>query len=180
VWEYTSLLDLARIALAVVAAVMVMALMLLLFPFPRPILSVYLFYTVLLFLGMAGARSSFAFLEHVYNRQRPRPEEERILLYGAGNSSESVLYWLLHSPGLNLRPVGLLDEDPRLLGRAIHGIAIMGGSAKLEDILAEQQINGLVFASPAFLSGQAAEKVLEVCRQHGVWVRVLRMELEEV
>jgi FlaA1/EpsC-like NDP-sugar epimerase len=57
-----------------------------------------------------------------------------VLLVGSGESGDLALRALRIRGGR--RPVGILDEDPLLKGRAFHGIPILGVPADLEAVLA--------------------------------------------
>ena len=54
-----------------------------------------------------------------------------ILIVGGGEGGRLVVRELMRNPGLGLRPVGFLDDDPRLLGvKDEHGLKILGPHAR--------------------------------------------------
>jgi hypothetical protein len=40
----------------------------------------------------------------------------------------------------------------------------------------DKHIDGLIFTSPGLLSTESAQKVQEICRTKGVWIRVLKLD----
>jgi UDP-GlcNAc:undecaprenyl-phosphate GlcNAc-1-phosphate transferase len=87
---------------------------------------------VLLFLFLVGSRAVFRLVvEHLAGF----PDDGvPVLLVGAGVEGDLALRALRIRGGV--RPVGILDADPSLRGRAFHGIPILGRPEDLEKVLA--------------------------------------------
>jgi UDP-GlcNAc:undecaprenyl-phosphate GlcNAc-1-phosphate transferase len=133
---------------------------------------------VFLFLGLVLTRSSFKFLDHLAS-QRVQQDEQPVLIVGAGDAGEMALRWISMNPQLKYRPLGLIDPDPLLAGRHIHGIEVLGDLKRLPAILESSQAVGLIVAggdSDALWLAQLAQ----VCQEHGCWLRRLRLEFEMV
>jgi len=189
VWRYVGVGDLIRYLGAAAGSVFLLWIGInLSLPAGRYNLVVFLLFGVFLFIGLAATRSSFRILDLLSSR-RTKTEEERVLIYGAGDAGEMALRWILMNPHMALRPVGFLDDDPYLVGRQIHGIDVLGGKDLLETILEQKQVQGVILAGliSADLStpnregrNQNAdlEAIQACCRRSGVWVRTLRLEFE--
>jgi exopolysaccharide biosynthesis polyprenyl glycosylphosphotransferase len=54
---------------------------------------------------------------------------QRVLIYGAGGSGRRVLSALLRSPKLGLKPIALIDDNPRLDGQEVHEYAYRRGQS---------------------------------------------------
>jgi exopolysaccharide biosynthesis polyprenyl glycosylphosphotransferase len=52
---------------------------------------------------------------------------QRVLIYGAGASGRRVLSALLRSPKLGLKPIALIDDNPKLEGQEVHEYAYRRG-----------------------------------------------------
>jgi UDP-GlcNAc:undecaprenyl-phosphate GlcNAc-1-phosphate transferase len=139
---------------------------------------IFLLYAVFLFLGLVFSRSSFKILD-LFSRPRLKETEERILIYGAGDTGEMALRWILMNPQLKYRPVGFVDDDPFMRGRQIHGVEVLGGLDELEDILERKQVEGVILAVNA-RNPDSVEGIIAACRQSGCWVRGLRLEFEPI
>ncbi len=178
VWRYVSVDDLLRYVWAALGSVALAAVsLLILFPGTASSPAIFLFFALFLFLGMAASRSSFKILD-LFSSQQARPSEERVLIYGAGDAGEMALRWILMNPSLEFRPVGFLDDDPFMAGRKIHGVEVLGGKEQLELILGERNVNGIIITSSVLGDGNVGEQFLSLCRDHGCWIRSLRLEFE--
>ena len=131
---------------------------------------------VFLFLGLVLTRSSFKFLDHLAS-QRVQQDEQPVLIVGAGDAGEMALRWISMNPQLKYRPLGLIDPDPLLAGRHIHGIEVLGDLKRLPAILESSQAVGVIVAGG---DGDALwlAQLAQVCREHGCWLRRLRLEFE--
>ncbi|MBN1148422.1 MAG: hypothetical protein JXA78_14275 [Anaerolineales bacterium] len=131
-----------------------------------------------LFLALAVSRSSFRLFDLFFTKQA-RQDEQRVLVYGAADEGEMALRWLLMNAHLRFRPVGILEDDPLMVGRLIHGVEVLGGRQQLESILERRQVEGLILASE-MLDAQARDEIIAACHRRGCWVRRLRLEFENV
>jgi FlaA1/EpsC-like NDP-sugar epimerase len=78
------------------------------------------------------------------------------LIVGAGSAARTLTRDLRRSPDYGLRPVGCLDDDPRV--RSVWGIPVFGRLADLSRVVREQQIEAVVIAIPSL--GPAAMSAL--------------------
>ncbi len=60
-----------------------------------------------------------------------------MLVVGAGEAGTLCLRALRARGGESATPVGILDDDPTLRRRHIHGIPVLGRTADLERVLAD-------------------------------------------
>lgn len=142
--------------------------------FPADVL---IFYALFLFIGLALSRSSFRLLDTLF-QQHVRPDEQPVVIVGAGDAGEMALRWILMNPQLLYRPVGFIDPDPLLTGRRIHGIRVLGGAEQLVRLRRGGRLRGVILAG-APLDPGLAQALEEVAAEGGVWVRRLRLEFEE-
>jgi len=183
VWRYISFDDLLRFVQAALGSAALLAASIFILhstdlapwqgDFSNLILALF---ALFLFLGLAVSRSSFRLLDRLAF-QRPRQDESPVLIYDAGDAGELALRWIQANPLLNYRPVGFIDDDPLKTGRQIHGIEILGTTQELPHILKRRPIAGVILANSP-LDSEHCQDILKICRQHGCWVRSLRMEFE--
>jgi FlaA1/EpsC-like NDP-sugar epimerase len=131
---------------------------------------------VYLFLGLAASRSTFRVLD-VFVTQHGREDEQRVLIYGTGDAAEMALRWILMNPELGFRPVGLLDDDPLMNGRQIHGVEVVGEGSGLESILEQRHIDGLILAG-LDSNFSREDEIMALCNRHHCWLRKLHLEFE--
>jgi FlaA1/EpsC-like NDP-sugar epimerase len=81
-----------------------------------------LLFVYLTLTGSLVPRASYAFMAEAYARRplRGRPA----LICGTGRAAISFLHRTLGKDGLDLRPVGFLDDAPELAGKMIHGVPV--------------------------------------------------------
>lgn len=92
------------------------------------------------------------------------------LIVGAGSAARTLLRDLRRSPDYGLRPVGFLDDDPRI--RSISGVPALGRVLDLRRVVREQQIKAVVVAIPSLPAGTMSVLIREAAAT-GVHVRFL-------
>lgn len=96
------------------------------------------------FVLMAGVR-----LLHRALRERDlRPAESaaRALVYGAGHLGQHVIQQMNRDRYSPFRPVGVIDDDPRLKEYRLEGVPVLGGGAHLTEAARETGAEVLIFA----------------------------------
>jgi FlaA1/EpsC-like NDP-sugar epimerase len=113
-------------------------------------LSVTIFGAILALLGSGAIRfQSRLFVA----RLRPDGSKRRgVLIVGAGSAGSMLLKDLLRSPSLGLRPVGLVDDDRRKLGRRLHGVAVLGSRMAIPRLVEQLQAGLVLLAIPSATS----------------------------
>jgi FlaA1/EpsC-like NDP-sugar epimerase len=168
VWEQASILEAQRILLAGGAATTVVFVGQLIFQRDVP-LSVALAGGILAtgFVGVLRFQSRlFAF-----NRRRRR-DALRVLIVGAGESAGAILRDLSRHDIRAIQPVGLVDDDPRKLGRWLSGVPIVGTTADLVEVGLRLQVEQVLFAIPSATSEMVRE-VADATAELGVPLKVL-------
>ncbi len=96
-----------------------------------------------------------------------------VLIVGGGAGGRLVVRELMRNPGLDLRPVGFLDDDPRKVGiKDEHGLKVLGTTLEpdLSRVLDEVEPEEVVIAIPS-APGTLRARVVTACRQRGIPVR---------
>jgi FlaA1/EpsC-like NDP-sugar epimerase len=97
----------------------------------------------------------------------------QVLIVGGGEGGRLVVRELMRNPGLGLRPVGFLDDDPVKLGtKTEHGLKVLGRTTNpdLTRVLDEVEPDEVVIAIPS-ASGELRGRVVMACRKRGIPVR---------
>ena len=98
---------------------------------------------------------------------------------GAGDAGAQVLNDIMRNPQLGLQVVGLVDDDPRNLGRALHGVTVLGGRSAIPALAAKLEVDEVLLAIPSATSGTVRD-VAAACEEAGVSLRVLPSVRETV
>jgi UDP-GlcNAc:undecaprenyl-phosphate GlcNAc-1-phosphate transferase len=132
---------------------------------------------VLLLGSIAASRVSFRLLRTWIARFQQPDSGKRILIYGAGDGGELLLRELQNNRELGLLPVGFVDDDPRKVGRVIHGVRVLGPVVKLQEMVDKKQVAEVVISTSKLEAERDAE-VARLCAEAGVHCRRLRIALE--
>ena len=140
-WRHASVPDLARVAATVgLGTLMALALYLPLWmadalnlvglPIASAFPEWFWFIEALLTLALLGAsRFAIRAASDIQASATARPLDQRkpTLLYGAGQVGALMARSAHRSPAAGVAPVGFLDDDPRLSGRTVAGLPVLGG-----------------------------------------------------
>ncbi|MBD1590431.1 polysaccharide biosynthesis protein [Arthrobacter sp. S1_S22] len=96
------------------------------------------------FVLMAGARLAHrGFCER---RLRPGKSATPTLVYGAGQLGQHVIQQMNRDKHSPFRPVGVIDDDPRLRNFRPEGVPVLGGRTQLAQIARAKGAEVLIFA----------------------------------
>jgi FlaA1/EpsC-like NDP-sugar epimerase len=98
-----------------------------------------------------------------------------VLIVGGGEGGRLVVRELARNPGLQLRPVGFVDDDPRKLGiKGEYGLKVLGttSSDDLARVLDDVEPDEVVIAIPS-APGTVRARVVAACRERGIPVRTM-------
>ncbi len=175
VWRYVGIDDLLRYIRATLGTVaLATPVILLLYRDSYPV-EVLLFMAVFLFMGLAASRSSFKILDRAYGQQHTG-EQQRVLIYGAGDTGEIAARWLIMNPEFRLRVVGYIDDDSFKIGRQIHGITVLGGLDQLDDVITRKRVDGILLTT----DGKKKDELMLICSKRECWVKTLRLDIVPV
>lgn len=76
-----------------------------------------------------------------------------VMVLGAGKTGELVIRTLKHRPGIGLKPVLVLDDDPAKHG-SIHGVPVVGGIELAPGLAKARQIHYAIVAMPGVPRGK--------------------------
>lgn len=133
-------------------------------------LSVVVFGALLALLGFGAIR--FQSRLFALRRRSEIPETKRVLIVGAGDAGEMVIRDVVRNPALALHAVGLVDDDPRKLGLALHGVPVLGDSGDIPDVVARLRVDQVILAIPS-ATGDLVRDIVACCEQANVLLKVL-------
>jgi FlaA1/EpsC-like NDP-sugar epimerase len=171
-WRYASVEEARRVVLAGLTGVLLVVGAGLLFgsyPIPGSYVGAG---GVLAFIGFGALR--FQTRLFAFHRRSAKHDgaSERVLVFGAGDAGAMVLRDLAQHPGIGLRAVGLVDDDPRKRGRAIADVRVMGNRHDIPRLLERLDATQVLFAVPS-ATGDLVGEVAGLCEEADVRMRVL-------
>lgn len=159
-WRFVSLADLIRllktVALGVLATSLAIFVLRRFEGVPR---SVVVLFPILLAFGLSGSRLIYRWVRGSRIRIT-RQERERTLIVGAGTAGELLMRNLLGN-GVYL-PAALVDVDPAMVGKEIHGVRVFGVLDDIPAIIRRMEIAIVILAVPQ-IQPNDLRKVLAFC-----------------
>lgn len=122
---------------------------------------------ILLFLTIGFRVSTPVLSEYFFNIS---VKEKNILIFGAGNSGETLLREIKRDRNSNYHPIGFIDDNKAKVGKKINGVPVIGTRHNLEKILKIKKIDELFIAVPS-LSGADFQEISNVCQSNGIVMR---------
>ncbi len=168
-WRYTSLSDLINIikasSLGSLIALSALALLFGLSGFPRSVIFIdYIFCTV----GLSLSRASVRLYYNKYNAKQIlknskffRNSKKRIIIIGAGNSSEKIIREIKDNHYLKYIVVGILDDDDIKIGATIHSVPILGKIEQLVNL--RIPFDEIIICIPSATSDEM-RRIIAICK----------------
>jgi UDP-GlcNAc:undecaprenyl-phosphate GlcNAc-1-phosphate transferase len=177
VWRAAAICDLIYVVAVVPLAVTLSYIVAMVSLPPVETLRFFLLDALLLSALLIGVRSIYRVLD--YMQQCAHVTGGPTLIYGAGRGGQLVLRELRQNPDLGLRPIGFLDDDPRLQGRMVHGIPVLGSITGLRSIVEAQSISHLIVSSSK-IKRERLGQVISLCQEQRIPMLQAHLKLEPI
>jgi FlaA1/EpsC-like NDP-sugar epimerase len=170
VWRFISFWDLIRLIKAVAIGTLTSTLAMFVLErlnlMPR---SVLLMFPIVLVLGLIGPRVLYRWLRELGVGPNG-PARKRAMIVGAGPLAELLVRRLQRDRVFEA--TAIVDPDPRMMGKEIHGVRVIGTLRDASAILASNRIDAIILAAPAANAGELSELVT-ACAQQGILCRTV-------
>lgn len=135
--------------------------------------SVFIIDWILATAALATVRGAFRGLRSYFATKQTGGT--RVLLYGAGDAGSLALREIRQNPGLNLKAVGFVDDDPSKQGRVVHGLPVLGSGDTLSDLCERHEIDD-VLITISRLEDDERERIRRYCRESQASCRDFQLE----
>ena len=98
--------------------------------------------------------------------------ERRVAIIGAGDAGEALANDLLQRRGSGVYPVFFIDDDPRLIGRSIHGLPVYGPLERLAPIASKARIDEFVISLPN-AGPKRVKEIVEIAKSVGAATQIV-------
>jgi FlaA1/EpsC-like NDP-sugar epimerase len=133
-------------------------------------LSVLILGAVLSLVGFGAIR--FQSRLFALRRSSATTDRKRVLVIGAGDAGAMFVKDVFRNPSIGLDPVGLIDDDPRKVGRSLHGVPVLGRRSDLPALVSRLRVDQVLLAIPSATS-DVVRDVAALCEEAEVTLRVL-------
>lgn len=141
--------------------------------FSRPMLVIDWLLNIL-FLG--GVRFSHKVIWDVATNRKGKIGQSsaprRILVIGAGDAGAMIAREMHNNPGINMLPVGFVDDDERKIGNYIHGVKVYGARKNIPDLARRLHVDEAIIAMPT-APGTSIREIVSICEGAGLRFRTL-------
>jgi FlaA1/EpsC-like NDP-sugar epimerase len=168
VWEEASILEAQRMLLAGVLTTLTLMAGVLVFAREFGVLTALS--GGLLATGFMGVLRFQSRLFAFHRRQRR--DAPRVLIVGAGESAGAILRELSRHDAGQFQPVGLLDDDPRKLGRWLGGVPIVGTTSEVVEAGRRLEVEQVLLAIPS-ANSELVREVADATAELEVPLKVL-------
>ncbi|MFH2058536.1 MAG: nucleoside-diphosphate sugar epimerase/dehydratase [Pseudomonadota bacterium] len=182
-WRYTSLTDLMNVGKAsIVSSVCVILFVLYTTGFNGVPRSVFIIDWCLTLISIIGLRvAARLYFEQVgLNRNlsslataissvfiKKKNPGTLILIIGAGNCGEKLIREIYNNTSVKYNVCGFLDDDPKKIGRKIHGIPVLGEICLLDQMIGSTGATEVIIAIPS-ASPQRMREIVTICKDVGI------------
>ncbi|MGO9021545.1 MAG: polysaccharide biosynthesis protein [Syntrophobacteraceae bacterium] len=97
---------------------------------------------------------------------------KRVLIIGAGSSGEKILREIFDNPTIDYKVVGFLDDHPGKVGRALHGVPVLGPVDILPNIADQYKLDQVIISIPS-ATGPEMRRIVDICKSCGVSFKTL-------
>jgi UDP-GlcNAc:undecaprenyl-phosphate GlcNAc-1-phosphate transferase len=169
--------DLVKLGMAIWTAVAASYSLIVIRHPPGGTMSFFFIDCLLLGLFTGTMRSAYRILD--YSNQQGVDRGGAALIYGAGRGGQLVLRELLQNKDLGMRPIGFIDDDPKLANRTIGGLPILGTSHDIPAILDNHLVTSILISSKSIKENQV-KTVVQAGKERGVNLFSTGMELHPI
>lgn len=172
-WRYSSLPELFQITAAVsVSSIIIFVLnwYLLRLGIPRSIIVFDWFLTIILVGGCRiGVRARRELLINFGLRQKRR---KQVLIVGAGQAGALIIKEMSRDYANTHQPVAVVDDDQSKIHYRLHGVPVVGETAKIPQIVDKYNIDEIIIAMPSAPKAQL-RRVIALAKDAGLPTRIL-------
>ena len=131
------------------------------YPMPR---SWYFLYGALLLIMVFISRFSLRGFKTISSRRNQTGKMKRVLIVGAGEAGNAIIKEIVNSRYVNMKIVGIVDDDKTKRGKFMHGIKVIGDRNDIIDIAESRRVDEIIIAMPS-TSAQEMKQILDICKQ---------------
>ena len=91
--------------------------------------------------------------------EKKQYDRKRVLIYGAGDAGEQLIRNIQQDNSLNIKIVGLIDDNPKKLDAIIHNKRVLGCRTDIADLVKKYDIDAIYVALPTVSGNDIRELI---------------------
>lgn len=167
IWKYAGVDEFMTICTACISSAAINTILLFIFrftfnlTFPK---SYPLIYFIFLLAAITTLRFSYRFAGKVKTNIKQSNKLDRVMVIGAGRSGASVLREMQTSPHSRGKVICMIDNDPKKIGKYIHGVKVVNNCEHIPEIVEKYKIDKIILAIPS-ASNSEKRFIIEECQK---------------
>ena len=132
-------------------------------PMPR---SFYLYYGLLLVAMTFISRYAYRAIRMLIRVRTNRKERKNVLVIGAGAAGSAIIKEIASSKYIDMKVVGIIDDDRNKSGGYIHGVRVVGNRYDILQKVEDLNVSEIIIAIPT-ASPKEMKEILDICKGTG-------------
>jgi FlaA1/EpsC-like NDP-sugar epimerase len=99
-------------------------------------------------------------------------ELKRVMVIGAGSAGALVIKEMKFNKQMKYNPIAVIDDSLYKKGTVLHGVKVLGGRNKIEQIAKEKNIDIILFSIPT-LDADNKKQILDICKRTGCKIKTV-------
>jgi len=161
-WRYARIGEFSNCIFAVISGSVISWIITMIFKIHVSTIFTMLLFFVALF-GIIFSRCIYYYLYRIFKNYSNK-ESNRTLIIGAGNAGRELLGELLYSTSEKYKPVAIVDDDFKKIGRSINSVPIVGKTKSIPKIVEKYNIKNIIFAIPS-CSAKDKKRIFNICAE---------------
>lgn len=173
-WRYASIEELLNICISVVLSNSVIIATIIFVHSSYLPRSIYLISTLLDLIFIGGVRFTYRALRRykVKNFVSKNTKLNNVLVVGGGSAGAAVVKELRIHSELNLKVIGIIDDDANKRGQRINGVKILGNRFQIAKIVENYKVDEIIIAMPSAPKNTIRE-IVDECKSTKTKVKIL-------
>ncbi len=113
-------------------------------------------------LVIGGLRFGFRVMDHLSRVGGGRTQKQKVLIAGAGSAGSMVVKELRVNARWGLEPVGIVDNDLKMMGIRLNGVPVLGTLQDLPRLITSEMADEVIIALPE-VSGRVIREIARIC-----------------
>ncbi|MFZ3171904.1 MAG: nucleoside-diphosphate sugar epimerase/dehydratase [Carboxydocellales bacterium] len=134
--------------------------------------SVIILTWVLMISFIGGSRFLWRVTRDNYIKSESRIGIKRALIVGAGDAGAVVAREFKRPNGIQVRPIGFIDDDPQKLSLQMLGLSVLGTRQDIPRLVKQYFINEIIIALPS-APRSVIKNIVNICKDTGVQLKIL-------
>jgi len=171
-WKFAGIEELLRGGFANFISITIGYILVMLFSIGDFSFSLYFIAFFLVSTATIGMRLSYRLYEFYRSYMEDNSQMPRSLIVGAGAAGVMLVDEVKANKSFDKHVVGFIDDNPKLKGKRVHGIPVLGSTEDIEEIADLYNIDSIVIAIPS-LSLKATTKLINQLEKTGCQIKLM-------